>query len=191
MEGWRIPFRRNLDHNDVQAWRELCEIVEDIDLVDSPDMISWHLEPSGTFSSRSLYLSLCKKPEVPLTKYLWSYVVPLKIKIFTWQLARGRLPSNDQILARFGPSEGKCVLCDNIEHVDHIFFQCPLAQFLWSGVMLMFKVDWHPSSRFEWFLILDSLSPKARRFIWTFFAAQCWAIWIVHNKFTIEGKFPR
>jgi hypothetical protein len=74
MEGWRIPFRRNLDHNDVQAWQELCEIVEDIDLVDSPDMISWHLEPSRTFSSRSLYLSLCKKPEVPLTKYLWSYV---------------------------------------------------------------------------------------------------------------------
>jgi hypothetical protein len=94
-EGWRIPFHRNLDHNDVQAWRELCGVVEDIDLDDYPDKISWHLEPSRNFSSRSLYLLHCKKPEVPLTKYLGSYAVPLKIKIFTWQLARGHLPSND------------------------------------------------------------------------------------------------
>jgi hypothetical protein len=126
-EGWRIPFRRNLDHNDVQAWRELCGIVEDIDLADFPDRISWHLEPLGNFSLWSLYLLLCKKPEVPLTNYLWSYAVPLKIKIFTWQLAWGRLPSNDQILARFGPSEGKCALCGNIEYVEHIFFQGSLT----------------------------------------------------------------
>jgi hypothetical protein len=27
--------------------------------------------------------------------------------------------------------------------------------------------------------------------VWTYFAAQCWAIWTTRNKFTIEGKFPR
>jgi hypothetical protein len=79
----------------------------------------------------------------------------------------------------------------DIEHVDHIFFQCPLAQFLWSGVRDMFGVSWHPSSRLDWFIILDSLSPKAQRAVWTYFAAQCWAIWITGNKFTIERKFPR
>jgi hypothetical protein len=137
-DGWRIPFRRNLDQNDVQAWRELCGVVEAIDLEDRPDRISWRLEPSSSFSSRSLYLSLCKKPEVSLVKYLWSYAIPLKIKIFIWQLARGCLPSNDQILDRFGPSDGNCVLCDNIEHADHIFFQCPLTH--WSGVRDMFRL---------------------------------------------------
>jgi hypothetical protein len=35
-------------------------------------MISWRLQPSGILSSRSLYLALCKKPEVQLGKYLWS-----------------------------------------------------------------------------------------------------------------------
>jgi hypothetical protein len=129
-EGWRIPFHRSLDQNDLQAWRELCAIVEEIDLADGPDMMSWHLDPSGSFTTRPLYLALCKKPEVSLTKYLWDFAIPLKIKIFTWQLARERLPSNDQILTRLGPSDGKCVLCGNIEHVDYIFFQCPLAQFL-------------------------------------------------------------
>jgi hypothetical protein len=31
----------------------------------------------------------------------------------------------------------------------------------------------------------------AKRAVWTFFAAQWWAIWTTRNKFTIEGKFPR
>jgi hypothetical protein len=55
----------------------------------------------------------------------------------------------------------------------------------------MFGVAWNPRSRVDWFAILDSLNPKAKRAVWTFFAAQCWAIWTTRNKFTIEGKFPR
>jgi hypothetical protein len=27
--------------------------------------------------------------------------------------------------------------------------------------------------------------------LWTYFAAQSWALWTTKNKFTIEGKFPR
>jgi hypothetical protein len=95
-EGWRIPFRRSLDQNDLQAWRDLCNLVEEIDLENVPDSISWLLDPSGMYSTRSFYLELCKKPEVPLTKYLLECAIPLKIKIFTWQLARGQLPSNDK-----------------------------------------------------------------------------------------------
>jgi hypothetical protein len=57
-EGWRIPFRRSLDQNDLLAWEELCSLVEEIDLEDSPTRISWLLEPNGTFLTKSLYLAL-------------------------------------------------------------------------------------------------------------------------------------
>jgi hypothetical protein len=43
----------------------------------------------------------------------------------------------------------------------------------------------------EWFTILSTLAPKAKRLIWIYFAAQCWSLWTVLNKFTIEEKFPR
>jgi hypothetical protein len=137
-EGWWIPFRRNLDQEDAQAWRELCNLVEEIELEDAPAQISWRLELSGVFSTKSLYLALCKGSEVQLTKFLWSYSLPLKIKVFTWQLARGRLPSNDQIQSRGGPSEGNCALCRRPWNVDHIF-QCCFAKFMWSGVREMFR----------------------------------------------------
>jgi hypothetical protein len=94
-EDWYILFQRSLDQGDLQAWMELCNLVEDIELEDVPTMISWRLAPSGKFSTKSLYLALYKAPEVPLTKLIWSYQLPLKIKIFTWQLARGRLPSDN------------------------------------------------------------------------------------------------
>jgi hypothetical protein len=73
-EGWWIPFRRNLDQNDIQAWGELSSLVEEIELEDREDRISWEWEQSGCYSSRSLYRELCKKPEVQITKYIWSYV---------------------------------------------------------------------------------------------------------------------
>jgi hypothetical protein len=190
-EGWWIPFRRNLDQEDIQAWGELSSLVEDIELEDRDDRISWQWEQSGSYSSRSLYRELCRKPEVQITKYIWNYAIPPKIKIFTWQLARGRLPSNDQILAKHGPSDGLCALCGEIDHVDHIFFQCPLSQFMWSGVRVMLSVSWNPSSRVDWFRILDSLGERSKRMVWIFFAAQCWALWNTRNKFTIERKFPR
>jgi hypothetical protein len=49
-EGWLTPFYRNLDQEDAQAWRDLCSLVEDIELADTQDRISWKLEPSGKFS---------------------------------------------------------------------------------------------------------------------------------------------
>jgi hypothetical protein len=57
-EGWRIFFRRALDQGDLQAWPELSELVEDIELDDVPSTISWRPTPSGKFSTKSLYLSL-------------------------------------------------------------------------------------------------------------------------------------
>jgi hypothetical protein len=37
-EGWWIPFRRNLDQEDIQAWGELSSLVEDIELEDREDV---------------------------------------------------------------------------------------------------------------------------------------------------------
>jgi mannosylglycoprotein endo-beta-mannosidase len=179
-EGWRILFRRALDQGDLQAWSELSALVEDIELEDVPTTISWSLNPSGQFSTKSLYLSLCKAPEVPITKLIWKCQLPLKLKIFTWQLLKGRLPSSDHIHAWGGASDGKRVLCGKPEDVDHIFFQCHLAEFLWSGVRAMFRVNWNPRNRQDWITILNSLAIKPCSFGARFKGLRtgcCWTNW--------------
>jgi hypothetical protein len=128
---------------------------------------------------------------VQFLELIWKPMIPLKIKICTWQLARGRLPSSDQIHLRNGPSTGNCVMCGQPENVDHIFFTCVLAEFLWSEVRDMFSMNWNPRSWHDWFNIIANANPRVKHFLWSFFAAQSWAIWTTRNKFTIERTFPR
>jgi hypothetical protein len=39
------------------------------------------------------------------------------------------------------------------------------------------------------FAIFQCFSGQFRRILWLTFAAQSWALWLLQNKFTIEGKF--
>jgi hypothetical protein len=62
--GWNIQFRRNLQPEDVQQWLALLDLLQDLTLQNEPDHVSLRLEPSGKFSTRSLYLALCKGPQL-------------------------------------------------------------------------------------------------------------------------------
>jgi hypothetical protein len=105
-------------------------------------------------------------------------------------MAKGRLPSIAQINRRHGASDGNCALCGASETVDHIFFSCHLACFVWSGIREGLGVQWNPQSFQDFFGIVNSLPRSFRSAIWLLFAAQSWALWIIRNKFTIEHKLP-
>jgi hypothetical protein len=125
---------------------ELLEELRSQHLSDSEDSVSWNLEPSGVFSTKSLYLRMIQGASVVHAKDVWMSPCPLKVCILIWQLARNRLPSNGQIKRHHGNSDGNCVPCHRVEDEDHIFFNCPLAQFAWSSIRQLLNVNWNPSS---------------------------------------------
>jgi hypothetical protein len=94
---WQILFRGNFNLVELQLWQELLGILEGISLDEDHDKLSWTLDPSRSFTTKLLYQTVIKSLEVPITSFIWEHPIPLKIKIFTWQLAQGCLPSNDQI----------------------------------------------------------------------------------------------
>jgi hypothetical protein len=59
----------------------------------------------------------------------------------------------------------------------------------WSVSML--GVLWNPSNFLELVAILHEFRGNMQCFLWIFFAAQCWALWLIRNKYTIESKLPR
>jgi hypothetical protein len=189
--SWHIPFRRTFGPLETEQWNALLAELFQAAPSTSRDKVSWALEPSRGFSTSSLYQKLCQGEACTFANDIWSAHIPLKVKIFTWQLARNRLPTNEQLARRHGPTNGQCVLCGLPESADHLFFSCHLAKFLWSGVRSMLGVQWNPTSFSQFFDILNLFSGKARRFIWLLFAAQSWALWNVRNKFSIEGIFPK
>jgi hypothetical protein len=156
--SWNIHFRRSFGPSERENWVTLLGELTAFHPSEGQDSVSWALEPSGRFSTRSLYQKLVQGAAVAHAKDVWKIACPLKVRIFIWQLARGRLPANDQIRHRHGPSDGLCKLCHTIEDVQHIFFNCPLARFAWSALRDFFEVDWDPSSFADLFAIFQRFS---------------------------------
>jgi hypothetical protein len=185
---WKVEFRRPFGTAEAVEWDNLCrEAMGWLPGVEE-DTVSWSIDASGTFTAKSVYLALTQGASVTCFKEAWRTRVPPKIRVFLWQLIRGRLPSCDQVAKRHRPSDGRCALCQEVEDCNHIFFSCPIARMMWAGVRELLHCDWNPAGPGEFIAIAQGLYGPLRRLVWFTFAAQCWTLWTIRNKLTIEGK---
>jgi hypothetical protein len=122
---------------------------------------------------------------------MWATTLPLKIRIFTWQLALDRLPTRVVLAHQRGPSDGRCALCGAAESASHLFFSCLLARFGWSVIRQMLGCKWYPSSFPPFFGILSSFAGRARRLLWTLLVALWWSLWNVRNRHIFQAKVIR
>lgn len=148
--------------------------------------MSWSLDASGNFTSKSSYLGLTLGAADTCFKEAWRTRAPPKVKVFLCQVIWRRLPSCEQVAKRYGPSDGRCVLCLGIEDCNHIFFSCPIAKLMWDGVRELLHCDWNPAGPGEFIAIAQGLYGPLRRLVWFAFAAQCWTLWTIRSKLTIE-----
>jgi hypothetical protein len=95
---------------------------------------------------QSLYAKLSQGASVDFHKDVWEARVPLKIKIFAWQLILDRLPSSQQIAPRHGPATGFYALCGAVVDAGHIFFTYSLAKFAWSSMRQILDCTWSPAN---------------------------------------------
>jgi hypothetical protein len=84
----------------------------------------------------------------------------------------------------------RCALCGELKDTEHIFFQCPLAKFVWCCIGSWLHVCWSPSSFADLRVLTNGLSGISKRVFWVGFVAICWSLWTTRNKFTIEHSFP-
>uniref|UniRef100_A0A8R7TBU0 Reverse transcriptase zinc-binding domain-containing protein n=1 Tax=Triticum urartu TaxID=4572 RepID=A0A8R7TBU0_TRIUA len=89
----------------------------------SPDQVIWKLSKGG-FTTKSVYEWLEKDLLGPNYKLIWKAKIPLKIKIFLWQLFQNAIPTRDNLCKRNWPGNPTCSFCHNIETADHLFFGC-------------------------------------------------------------------
>jgi hypothetical protein len=122
------------------------------------------------------------------TKDIWKAKVPLKIKIFSWQLVFDKLPSYLQLAVRHGPSCGVCALCGAPEDAAHIFFVLLAGEILLEHAASVAWVQLVPANYAQFHAIASSLSGRPRRLFWVFFLAQPWTLWSIRNKLSIERK---
>lgn len=94
--------------------------------------MTWALKRSGIFSTASLYREL----QFPGMKNdfmmdIWEAKLPLKIRIFLWQVCNDKIQSAEQLVKRNWPGNVVCKMWGMVESTYHIIFGCVMAHFFW------------------------------------------------------------
>lgn len=185
---WFVDFKRALSIRDFVE--QLDQVVLD---PSKPDEICWILEKKGHFTTRSLYRFMTHGGlSNRIAGHLWKCKLPLKIKLFLWQLVNNKLQCAFNLSKKKLKGSDKCCLCGVIETVDHIFFKCVLAKMSWSVIITVFGLHEFPTSiknlTETW---LAGKRPLPIKLILFIFAGFAWALWNTRNKMAIEQVFPK
>jgi hypothetical protein len=65
---------------------------------------------------------------------IWRVKLPLKVKIFLWQVCNDKIQLAEQLKAKYWNGPLECKLCGEIESTSHIFLECVVAMFSWRLV---------------------------------------------------------
>ncbi|GJY07049.1 RNA-directed DNA polymerase, eukaryota [Tanacetum coccineum] len=102
------------------------------------DCLQWPKTDSGIYTVKSLRNAL-DNLILPSNgdEFKWNKLILIKVNILFWQVSLNRIPTrlNLQNKGIICPSV-LCPLCDlEAENIQHLFYQCSLANTLWSKVM--------------------------------------------------------
>jgi hypothetical protein len=126
----------------IDLFVELWEEMQNVQLTENPDVISWTVPNDKCYSASSAYsasyLDRIKKSRL---RVVWDVRGEGKIKFFFWLLVQNRLWTADRLEARGWPHEEKCVLCDQeSETTNHLILDCSFAKEIWQGLNLTHPV---------------------------------------------------
>ncbi|KAI4987573.1 hypothetical protein ZWY2020_020373 [Hordeum vulgare] len=185
----RFAFRRPLGPMDAIAWQDLLECIalHEPNVERSIGCLSWRLEPSGCFSTKSLYRAIAPSPGTEPLTALSEIRLPLKNRIFLWQWLRGCLPSGVEVIKRNKPGDGICPLYATEEDSNHIFFFCVFAQFLWSCFREVVGGTWCHTNLPHLFIELQASPPSVRHTKCLTVGVLACTLWTVRNKLVIQG----
>ncbi|WVZ54095.1 hypothetical protein U9M48_004955, partial [Paspalum notatum var. saurae] len=105
-----------------------------LELREERDVFKWGLCKTGVFTVRSMYKYLINKG-LRVSQEIWQTKIPLKTKIFMWYVKRGVLLTKDNLARRNWNGYQGCCFCNHNESIQHLFFDCLLAKFVWRIVL--------------------------------------------------------
>jgi hypothetical protein len=86
-----------------------------------PDCVSWSLNANGVYSMKSMYQFLERNLAGSHNKWIWKSNIPLKIKIFLWQVFQNAILTRDN-LKKKEVTWVSCVPFDCITRQVNIYF---------------------------------------------------------------------
>lgn len=121
-KGWQgLKFHRTLYVETLDLWNNLRMRCEEVEMGIGKDQVEWTLTADKkiyvTFLYRKLVENDCNLPQ----KFLWK-VIPAKIKVFLWLLARKSILTKDNLLKRGWKGSKQCFFVDRMRAQIIYFF---------------------------------------------------------------------
>jgi hypothetical protein len=115
-------------------------------------------------------------------QHIWKSQIPYKIKIFNWLLENNAILTKENMVKRNWDGNLSCVFCDQLETVEHLFFQCTVATCVWGIIVLGLGTNSIPSNIAQYKIWIQRVFPQGKLTHHFGFAATWWAIWKSRNK---------
>ena len=146
-----------------------------------------------SFSVKVMYKGYDLSPTCDFPhRLIWNSITPPKMGIFSWEAARGKILTLDNLKRRGVAFANRCFMCEEEEEtVDHLLIHCKSAKMLWDLFLTMVGISWvFPHSVLHTLLAWQGGAVgKKRRKLWTA-APSCifWALWCARNKSVFENE---
>jgi hypothetical protein len=189
-EGWgSIRFRRTLYGETLQQWEELKRLVDEVSLFEETDRVKWKIGSSGKFRVKDVYLHLRAEGSFR-HKFLWKIKIPMKVRIFLWEVLKHSILTKDNLLKRGWIGNDQCQFCGGKETIQHLLFSCGLAKLVWQ-VVCAFHLVRPPKNVEDLFgAWIKSFLKTQRNLVLCGAAALCWTLWKTRNDACFNNKKP-
>jgi hypothetical protein len=185
-----MAFRRALVGAKQGMWADLRKLCEAVTFSEGQDTLCWLLTESGQFTVKSFYLALQNFGAVP-HKFLWKVKIPLRIKTFIWLVLKKSILTKDELVHRGGSCDLQCMFCGKNETTDHLFFQCPLARYMWNVVSCALGVSCTFMNVKNCLLVwLKQFKGDKKKIIIVGVSAVLWSLWKARNMACFQKVWP-
>jgi hypothetical protein len=123
-----------------------------------------------------MYQACLDSEIVPYNSYLWKIKIPLKIKVFLWLLYREAILIKDNLVKRNWHENEACSFCHNPETIQHLFFYCVLAKFIWRVIHVISGLPPPNNIRHMFGGWVYEMNLKERQFFLVGIGVMLWAI---------------
>jgi hypothetical protein len=167
---------------------ELVSCCNQVTLSDQEDKIVWNLGRKG-FSVNSIYKKKMEDQVLIPYNFLWKSKLPQKIKIFFWLVVRNKILTKNNMKKRNWNGSLECYFCGVDESIDHLFFHCPIAKYMWRVIQVALNLRLIPNSISNiynnW---LCKPKDKTANLVLFGCGALFWAIWRTRNDWCFGNK---
>jgi hypothetical protein len=87
-----------------------------------------------------MYLTMINNGFVDTNRKMWKVPIPLKIKIFMWYVYKGVVLTKNNLAKRNWDGSKQYNFCCRDEGIQHLFFNCLYARFVWRLVHITFGI---------------------------------------------------